>query len=126
MKTLRAYILRQLLRPDQLALLAALDAPDRWQPDPPITAADAAGWRGVLESPIGQKIDHAMINWLQQEAQRAIYQPTPDLVRSAGYAAGCRAGWLMAKSISRNDAPLSVDPEQTSPTADAHLDHHQP
>jgi hypothetical protein len=69
---------------------------------------------------------HAMINWLQQEAQRAIYQPTPDLVRSAGYAAGCRAGWLMAKSLSRHDAPPSVDPEQTSPTADAHLDHHQP
>jgi hypothetical protein len=118
MKTLRAFILRRLLRPEQLALVAALDAPDRWQPDAPITAADAAGWRGVLESPTGQKIDHAMINWLQQEAQRAVYQPTADLVRSAG--------WMMAKSLSRHDAPPSVDPEQSSPTADAHLDHHQP
>lgn len=110
----RAWLLAQLLRPDQLAVVQALDAPDRFLPDPALTPAEAEQWGAMLQSPLMLKIDTAMINWTQQEAQRAIGFPTAELARQAGYAMGCRAGWSMAKTLSR--LPVAKD-EQTGAEA---------
>lgn len=126
MKALRAYFLRRWLTPAQLAVVTALDRPDRWQPDAPITPDEARNWEATLSSPLGIKIDHAMINWMQQEAQRALFAPTAEIARTVGFAAGCRAGWQMAKTLSRIAAPNDGTPETTSPTADAGLEQHQP
>jgi len=107
---LRRAILRRLLNPAQLALVDALEQPDRWQPDVPITKDEAESWGKLLTTPTLLKIDHAMINWQQQEAQRALLAQGDDLARQAGFALGCKAGWQMAKTLSRLAAADSCGP----------------
>jgi hypothetical protein len=126
MNRLRAFLLRRLLNPAQRTIVEALDRPDRFIGDTSLTNDDAKNWGAMLAGPLGVKIDHCMINWLQQEAQRALFAPTAEIARTVGYAAGCRAGWEMAKTLSRIGATESAATEDTSPTADAGLAHHQP
>jgi hypothetical protein len=123
---LRAFILQRLLSPAQLAVVEALDRPDRWRPDSPLTPSEAAAWASTLRSPIGIKIDIAMNNWCQQQAQLAQMQPTAELVRAVSVAHGLRAGWEMVKTLSRTSDPQFGANEDASPTADAGLDHHTP
>lgn len=123
---LRKAILRRLLNPAQLAVVKALDQPDRWMPDAGLTAIEAEAWASLLRTPLLLKIDHAMINWMQQEAQRALLAPQEHLARQAGMALGCRAGWEMAKTLSRLAAATGDQTEPTAPTAAATLDHLQP
>lgn len=124
--TLRKLILAWLLPPDQRALLEAMEAPDRWQPDVALTKEDAEAWEQTLHTPLLVKIDHAMINWSQQEAQRVLVAPAHDLARQAGFALGVRTGWQMAKSLSRMVAAEGDRSEPTAPTAAATLDHLAP
>lgn len=111
---IRGWLLAKLLRPDQLALVQSLDAPDRFMPDVPLTAKEAEQWGQLLATPLMLKVDTAMINWTQQQAQVALGVPTPEVVRQAGFAMGCRAGWNMAKTLSR--LPVAND-EQSGATA---------
>ena len=125
--SLRRFILRRLLTPAQLQLVDALERPDRWMPDVPITKDEAEAWGKLLASPTLVKIDHAMINWQQQEAQRALLAQGDDLARQAGFALGCKAGWQMAKTLSRLAAADSSQPETDgAPTAAPTLEHAMP
>lgn len=124
--SLRDLILARLLTPAQHALVRALDQPERWQPDAKITAAEARNWGAMLASPLGMKLDVSMTNWVQQEAQRALFCPTAEIARTVGFAAGARAGWEMAKTISRMADPQVGPHEHASPTVDAGLAHHEP
>lgn len=124
--SLRARILRALLSPAQLAVVEALDRPDRWQPDAPLTPSEAAAWGSTLASPIGRKVDIAMNNWCQQQAQLAQMQPTAELVRAVSIAHGTRAAWEMVKTLSRTSDPQSGANEEASSTADAGLEQHTP
>lgn len=100
MKTLRAWLRNKLLTPQERMTLATLAEPMRWQPDNPFTPTEAEQWGALLRQPLLLKIDVAMINMAQQEAQRAISAPSEDTHRMAGYALGIRAGWQIAKSFS--------------------------
>jgi hypothetical protein len=122
----RARLLRKLLRWDQLALVDALDDPDRWMPDEPLTQAEAEAWGAALLSPVGRKIDIAMSNLGQQEAQRACHTPTAETIRQTGYAAGFRAAWLLAKSLSTMAGAQPGKSEEGTTTGDATLDHLNP
>lgn len=112
--------------PSEAALLAALRAPDRWQPDEPITELEAKEWGALLRSPLLRKIDLAMVNMAQQQAQQAIHAPTADTIRAAGYAAGFRGAWQLAKSLSTLAGADTGKPETTPPTDDVGLDHLNP
>jgi len=121
----RRRVLRTLLNSDQVQILDALETPGRWLPQgEPLTKDEAEGWGAALRSPTGLKVDIAMINLAQDEAQRAIHAPAAELQRMAGYAAGFRASWLMAKSISTiagADAGTSEGAGDTGSTTLEHL-----
>lgn len=122
---LRLAILRRLLSPAQLAVVQALDRPDRWQPDQALTPDETKAWAETLSSPIGLKIDTAMVNFCQQEAQRALLAPQDQLPKQVGIALGIRAGWEMAKTLSCLGEAELAQPEPTG-TAPATLDHLTP
>lgn len=122
----RATVLRGLLSPEQWALVEAMERPDRFLPDVTITKSDADHWQAALTSPVGVKVDTAMINWIQQQAQRAIGAPGAEVLAGAKFALGCRAGWEMGKTISRLAAAPRSEFEEDAPTAAAHLAQHQP
>lgn len=107
------------------ALLAGLSAPHRWMPDEPITREEALAWEAFILSPLGRKLDLAMIQWAQQQAQDAVARPGEQLAHSAGFARGCMAGWQMAKTLSRL-AQDAMSPEPDDATARAGLAQHQP
>ena len=111
---------------EESRLIAALRAPDRWQPDEPITELEAKEWGALLRSPLLRKIDLAMVNMAQQQAQQAIHAPTADTIRAAGYAAGFRGAWQLAKSLSTLAGADTGKPETTPPTDDVGLDHLNP
>ena len=120
---LRDYLLRRLLTPEQLAVTLAMDRPDRWQPDQPLTEDEMKNWAAFLASPLGLKIDTAMVNFCQQEAQRALFATAENLPKQVGVALGVRAGWEMAKTLSRLGAAESAqsEPTATAPATLAHL-----
>ena len=124
--TLRQWILAKLLRPEQLALVEALDAPVRWMPIQPLTDDEMQKWEQVVTSPLGLRIDLTVGNWALQVQQSALQAPPDQLARQAGYAIGCRAGWEMAKSLSRMTAAEGRQPEDGATTAAPDLDHLQP
>lgn len=142
MKTLRRFLLRRFLTPAQLALIEApcarvlnpqqlevviaLDRPDRWMPDEPLTPEEGEAWEKILLSPVGRKVDLALCNWAQQQAQYAIAQPAHEVLRAAGFARGCRAGWEMAKTLSRLVAAQGDQSEEFADTAGGSLERHQP
>lgn len=111
---------------EESRLIAALRAPDRWQPDEPITELEAKEWGALLRSPLLRKIDLAMVNMAQQQAQQAIHAPTHDTLRAAGYAAGFRGAWQLAKSLSTLAGADTGKPETTPPTDNVGLDHLNP
>lgn len=122
----RAERLAHLLTPNQLRAVEILGAPDRWQPDQPLTREEAKAWESHLRTPLLVKIDVAMVNMAQQEAQRAIHMPPADAVRVNGEAVGFRRAWAVVKSLSTQaDADVS-NLEITDPTASAGLAHLQP
>lgn len=122
----RRRVLRKLLQPDVLAMVDVLEAPDRWQPDVQINETDGNAWAGALKTEVGVKIDTAMINMAQQEAQRAVHVPAELSVRQAGFAAGFRASWTMAKSLSTIAGTDAGKPEETADTGAANLAHLNP
>lgn len=128
MSTLRALLrlcfLRLLLDQDELQLLFTLRTADSWQSPDPITREEAQQWAGFLASPTGQKIDTAMMLAIQQQAQRSCLAAPTHLPTAAGFAAGMRAGWAVAVSISAAVAD-STEPESALP-ASAGLDHLMP
>ena len=119
MKTLRQLFARPpALTEAEAALLAALRAPDRWQPDQPLTATDVQDWAALLRTPLLVKLDVAMTNMAQQQAQTAIHESPANVARAAGYAAGFRGAWQLAKSLSTlAGAPTSTT--ETDATTDA-------
>lgn len=110
----------------ETTVVAALRAPDRWQPDEPITELEAKEWGALLRSPLLRKIDVAMVNMAQQQAQQAIHAPSADALRAAGYAAGFRGSWQLAKSLSTLAGTHAGTSETTPPTDDAGLEHLNP
>ena len=122
----RALLHRLVLTPEERRLVAALRAPDRWQPDRPITDLEAKDWAALLRSPLLLKIDLAMCNMAQQQAQLAVHLPAADTVRAAGYAAGFRGAWQLAKSLSTLAGTHAGTSETTPPTDDAGLEHLNP
>lgn len=100
MKRLRAWLLSRLLSAPQRAVILALDEPARWMPGEALTPDEAQEWGKFLTSPIMVKIDVAMINMANQEAQRALASPSGETIRMAGYALGFRAAWQTAKALS--------------------------
>lgn len=110
----------------EVRLLAMLRAPDRWQPDQPLTTTDVADWAALLRTPLLAKIDLAMINMAQQEAQRAIHAEPADTIRAAGYAAGYRAAWSIAKALSTLPGAPTGKPEPDADTETPVLDHLSP
>lgn len=121
-----AQTLERVLTAEELRLIRALRAPDRWQPDPEITPEEADMWAGLLRSPLMQKIDVAMVNMAQQQAQIAIHETPQNVSRAAGYAAGFRGGWQMAKSISTLVSAKTGETEKGADTATAGLEHLNP
>jgi hypothetical protein len=122
----RTLLHRLVLTPEERRLVAALRAPDRWQPDRPITDLEAKDWAALLRSPLLLKIDLAMCNMAQQQAQLAVHLPAADTVRAAGYAAGFRGAWQLAKSLSTLAGTHAGTSETTPPTDDAGLEHLNP
>lgn len=97
----RQTVLRAMLAPEHWQLLRALETALRQQDAPKITKAEADGMGQFFASPLGLKIDATMNNWLVQQAQNACSAPSAEIVAHAKFAWGCRAGWEMAKTISR-------------------------
>lgn len=122
----RTLLHRLVLTPEERRLVAALRTPDRWQPDRPITDLEAKDWAALLRSPLLLKIDLAMCNMAQQQAQLAVHLPAADTVRAAGYAAGFRGAWQLAKSLSTLAGTHAGPSETTPPTDDAGLEHLNP
>lgn len=119
---------RDLERTDSVLhlLTKALQEPHRWMPDEPLTTREAREWSSLFSSPLGLKIDTAMINFCQQQAQEAIAQPPDRITHAAGVARGCVIAWQLAKTLSRI-ANVEVGPSESDPTtAEAGLDQHQP
>lgn len=126
MKTLRAWLLKRWLTAEERALISALRAPDRWQPDNPITPEEAETFGALLKQPLLVKVDVAMINMAQQLAQRAVHSPSAEIVRAAGYAAGFRAAWEFAKSLSNIASAKAGEPEAGADTDATGLEHLNP
>lgn len=118
----RETLLRSMLSPEQWQIVAALDKPDRWMPDPIITPTEAQQWGSLLASPLMLKLDVAMINWTQQQAQTAIGAPASEMIAAGKFALGCRAGWQMAKTLSRLAAAEGSEPEDDASPAASRLD----
>lgn len=118
---MKRWILSKLLRPEQLAVLDAMDCPIKWMPDPAITSDEAKTWGNLLRSPLLMKIDTAMVNYSQQQAQTAIMGPAAELPKLAGFALGVREGWQMAKRLSvllATKAEQSEDGDEGAPDLD--------
>jgi|GEM_PF-2616053 len=111
---------------EEAKLLAVLRAPDRWQPADEFTGADAKDWAALLTTPLLRKLDVTMVNMAQQQAQQAIHLPSADTVRAAGYAAGFRAAWVLAKSLSTLTGTDAGKPETKPDTAELGLEHLNP
>lgn len=127
MSALRTWLLARLLRPELLRVVQTLEAPDRFQPDPEITPAEQAAWGNLLASPVLLKVDVAMINLCQQQAQRAILATPDRLPFEAGVAWGMRTAWQLAKSISTmSGAEAGKSENQPTATDGAGLDHLNP
>ena len=122
----RRLVLGKFLRPDQIAVMDAMEAPDRWQPDEPLTPAEAKGWGQVLSSPTGRKVDVCMINMAQQQAQLAVHSQPAEIHRMAGFAAGFRASWMLAKAISTMAGTDAGNSEEDAGTAAPTLEHLNP
>lgn len=125
MKALKAWLLRKLLTFDELVLIEALRAPDRWQPDDPLTPEETEAFGALLRQPTFLKVDTAMVNMQQQLAQHAVHVASPEIVRYAGYAAGFRGAWLFAKNLSIASAQ-SGKTEDAAGTDAGGLDHLNP
>ncbi len=129
---LRAWVLtdqdRQLLtlRADQRAVFECLLNPDRWQPDAPLTQSEAEAWGAALRAPVGRKIDIAMVNMAQQQAQAAVHAEAGSIQRMAGFAAGFRASWVIAKALSTTAGADAGNNEDTTGTAADTLAHLNP
>jgi hypothetical protein len=104
----------------------ALQEPSRWLPDVALTATEAREWGVMIQSPMGIKIDTAMINFCQQQAQEAIAQPPDRIQHAAGVARGCVVAWQLAKTLSRIANAEVGHTESDLTTAEAGLDQHQP
>ena len=89
----------RVLRRDENEVLAGYNAPWRWSATDALTEEEAKAWAATLANPVLQKVDRVMNNWLIDQAQMAL--GAPDVVRQAGFARGMRAGWEMAKTLSR-------------------------
>jgi hypothetical protein len=126
MNVVRSWLLRRLLTAPQRMVLAALAEPARWQPDDAINPPEAAEWGKLLSAPILRKIDAAMVNMANQEAQRAITAPSAETLRMAGYALGFRAAWQTAKALSTITAAEGGATEGDDSTASAALAHLSP
>lgn len=127
MKTLKNWLLQRLLTPEELRVVNSILQASRYQPEPTITKDDAKAWGAALRSPVGMKIDAAMINWLHVQAQTAIIAPPRDTLAQAKYALGCRVGWEMAKNLSRLATAHSGESEDDQDnTATGALDQNQP
>jgi hypothetical protein len=126
MKKLKTLLRGWVLTATEAALLEAVGQAQVYRPDPQLSQEDAEAWEAALRSPVGLKVDTAMINWLHQLAQRAIAMPSAEVLAEAKYALGCRAGWEMAKSIPRLAAAPSSKPEDDASTAAAPLAQHEP
>jgi hypothetical protein len=118
----------RLAKKDRVArtIVAAVMAPQRYLPDEPLTAKECEAWEGILVSPVGVKIDTAMINFCQQQAQAACAVAADQLPHAAGVARGCLIGWQMAKTLSRIANAQDGDTETDPTTAQAGLAQHQP
>jgi hypothetical protein len=114
------------LSAEERSLIATLRTPARWLPEPDISEQEAESWGAMLKSPLMQKIDVAMINIAQQEAQRAITAPASEMQRMAGHAIGIRNGWQLAKQISRLFATKREQTEAAVQTGAASLEHLSP
>jgi hypothetical protein len=112
--------------PVLVLLKEALQAPHRWLPDVALTAQEAREWGAMIQSPLGLKIDTAMINFCQQQAQEAIAQPPDRIQHAAGVARGCVVAWQLAKTLSRIANAEVGHTESDLTTAEAGLDQHQP
>lgn len=120
----RQRILRKFLNADQIAVMDMMEKVERCQPVEPLQPSEAADWGGVLRSPVGSKIDVIMCNMCAEQAQQAVHTPSAEVVRMAGFAAGFRASWVMAKSISTiagTDAGKSEDDGSTGAHPLEHL-----
>ncbi len=113
MKTLRAWLLEKLVCPQHRAVLAALEKPDRYFGEAEFTKAEIAQFRELLRSPLMQKLDLAMVNLAQGQAQKAIQVAGPEAAHACGVAWGYRAAWQQFKSISTlavaEDGTLGAD-----------------
>lgn len=126
MNALRTWLLARLLRPELHRVVQTLEAPDRYQPDPEITPAEQAAWGNLLASPVLRKVDVAMINHCQQQAQRAILSAPERLAFECGTAWGMRAAWQLAKSISTMTGTDAGKSEHQPATDGASLEHLNP
>ncbi|EIQ00737.1 hypothetical protein OpiT1DRAFT_05292 [Opitutaceae bacterium TAV1] len=127
LKLLRRLLLRRLLTADEAMLFDSLQKPYRWMPDAPMTSKEGEEWeRFLVASELGRKLDIAMVNWAQQQAQVAIGAPADQVAGAAGFARGCMAGWQMAKTLSRLAATDGGNSEPDATTAAAGLEHLQP
>lgn len=122
----RATVLRAMLLPEELRILEAVETARRFATDPEVSKEDAEAWEKALRTPVGIKADTAMINWLHQQAQQALMAPSAELVASAKFALGCRAGWEMGKSILRLAGAQSGKPEEPGDTASRVLAQYEP
>jgi hypothetical protein len=122
----RETVLRAMMAPEEWRVLAAVRAAQGYQVDPAVTKEDAEAWEALLRAPLGLKADTAMINWLHGQAQQALLAPTAEVLASAKFALGCRAGWEMGKSILRLAAAHSGESGQGDDTAELPLEHLKP
>ncbi|WP_043586940.1 hypothetical protein [Geminisphaera colitermitum] len=127
LKLLRKKLLRSLLTRDEAALLDSLSHPYRWMPDNPLTGREGEEWEHFITgSELGRKLDVAMVNWAQQQAQTAIAAPAGQIEHAAGFARGCMAGWQFAKTLSRIAATDAASSEPDATTAAAGFEHFRP
>lgn len=123
----RATVLRAMLSPEQWQLLEALEKPATFLADVTFEPNEADALEQFFRSPLWAKVDVAVINWTQQQAQKAIGAAPEQMVAAGKFAYGCRAGFEMTKSISRLAAAKRSEPEDTdATTAAAGLEQHQP
>lgn len=122
----RETVLRAMLSSEQWAVVSALEKPDTFLRDVAFEKTEADALEQFFKSPLWAKVDVAIINWLQQQAQQAIAAEPAQMIAAGKFAHGCRAGFEMTKSISRLAAAHRSEPEEDAPTAAAGLAQHQP
>lgn len=122
----RETVLQAMMSPEDWRVWQAIRTAHRYTADPVVTKEDAEAWEQALRTEIGLKADLAMINWLHQQAQAALQAPTAEVVASAKFALGCRAGWEMGKSILRLAVAHNGESETDGSTAGRPLAHLEP